>query len=116
VYCTDGTARNQEHLCGMLASAVSYLSGPVWRTETASLLRYSGHALDAELYALKMAFDLAVRYSIDESPNFANVVFFSDSQDTVQMLAGMQDTRRPLGPIQPRANGPSKTSMTRQTS
>jgi hypothetical protein len=75
VYCTDGAARNQEHLCGMLVSAVSYLSGPVWRTETASLLRYSGHALDAELYALKMAFDLAVRHSIDEGRKFCKLRF-----------------------------------------
>jgi ribonuclease HI len=100
VYCTDGAGRNaKEDQCGMLASAVSYLSGGVWKTETASLPRYSGHVIDAELYALKMAFDLAVRNIIDEDRPFTNVLFFSDSQDTIKMLAGMQDTRRPLGLI-----------------
>jgi hypothetical protein len=100
VYYTDGAIRNaKEDQCGMLASAVSYLSGGVRQTETAFLPSYSGHVIDAELYVLKMAFDLAVRHIIDEDRPFANVVFFSDSQDIIQMLVDMQDTRRSLGPI-----------------
>jgi ribonuclease HI len=100
VYWTDGAYRYEtEDQCGMLASAVTYLSGTSWKTKTSSLLRYSGHTDDAELYALKMAFDLAVRHVIDDGLKIANVVFFTDSKYMRQMLAGMQDTRRSIGPI-----------------
>jgi ribonuclease HI len=83
----------------MLASAVTYLAGGSWKTETASLPRYYGHSDEAEVYALKMAFDLAVRHVIDDGLNFANVVFFTDSKNSCRLLAGVQDTRRSIGPI-----------------
>jgi len=100
VYYSDGAHRSaQEEQDGLLASAVAWRDGSGWETKVEGLPRYSGETKDAELYALKMAFDIAVQHASDPDRSFENVVIFSDCQDIIQMLAGEGGSRNSLGPI-----------------
>jgi hypothetical protein len=79
IYYCDGSHLSQpEFSDGYLASAVVWKDGTVWMTETAAHPRYSGESNDAKLYAVKMAFDVAVRYASDSERDFEDIVVFTD--------------------------------------
>ncbi|KAF2827910.1 hypothetical protein CC86DRAFT_201718 [Ophiobolus disseminans] len=97
---SDGAHRHRDEAQdGLLASAVVYRNGNGWNTRATALPRYSGVTKDAEIYALKMALDIAIEHTRDPHRSFENVVIFFDCQDVVQMLAGEPGCRHSLGPI-----------------
>jgi ribonuclease HI len=100
IYYSDGSHRNhREQDDGALSAAVAYYEGESWETEKAFLPRYSGDTKDAELYGIKMAFDLAILHATNDHQAFDNIVIFTDCQDLVQMLAGEDIKTRSLGPV-----------------
>jgi hypothetical protein len=100
VYYSDGSFRNvEEAQDGLMASAVAFRDGNIWMTETAAPPRHLGETHDAELHAMKMAFDIAIRYSSDPYRNFENVVIFTDREDIVWMLTGETNCICAIGPV-----------------
>jgi ribonuclease HI len=100
VYFCDGSLKYAtESDDGLSASAVVWQDETTWMKETTAHPRYSGQSNDAELYAVNMAFEVALRHISDPKRNIDNIVIFTDSQDIVMMLAGEADCKRPLGPI-----------------
>lgn len=100
VYYSDASDRNRrEVLGGILTSAIAYRDGSDWETDAVALPRYSGETGDAELYALKMAFDIAVRHAHVPERCLENIVFFTDCRDVVEMLTGNTHWGTYLGPV-----------------
>jgi ribonuclease HI len=100
VYYSDGSHRNlEEALDGLMASAVAYRDGNDWMSETATPPRHSGETHDAELYAIKMAFDIAIRHSTDPYRSSENVVIFVDRDDIIRMMAGEENCICAIGPV-----------------
>lgn len=100
VYYCDGSHRNfPESDDGLLASAVVWQDETTWVKETVAHPRYSGQSNDAELYGIKMTFDVAIRHVSGPKQIVDNIVIFIDCQDLVMMLAGEADCKHPLRPI-----------------
>jgi ribonuclease HI len=98
VYYLDGAQRNrEEHIDGVMSSAVAWHYAGIWQTKSKGLPRYSGETHDAELYAITMAFDAAVQHSSDPSRSSENVVIFVDRRDIICMLAGEKKCIHELG-------------------
>jgi hypothetical protein len=99
VYYPDGAQRNrEEHNDGVMSSAVAWHDAGSWQTRSTGLPRYSGETHDAELYVMKMAFDVAVEHSSDPSRSFENVIIFVNCTDVICMLAGEKKCIHELGP------------------
>jgi ribonuclease HI len=100
VYHCDGSLKYvPESDDGLSVSAVVWQDETSWMKETVAHPRYSGQSNDAELYAVNMALEIAVRHISDPKRIIDNIVVFTDSQNIVLMLAGEADCKPPLGPI-----------------
>ena len=100
VYWTDGAGRSlEESQYGIMASAVAFQDGSIWKTEATLHSRYTGLSIDAELHDVQIAFDVIHRLVFVESRNLDNFVIFTDCQDLVRMLAGEAICRSALGSI-----------------